>query len=289
MQKETLEEHAKSVGRGLVRRLGHATADLRMTPDFLIVGAQRCGTTSLFRGLAEHPSVVPPLMHKGVHFFDTPDAYARGVRWYRGHFPLRAVADRRAQGRAMTGEASPYYMFHPLGAERIAAALPAARLIVLLRDPVERAFSAYKQETARGFETETFEHALELEPKRLLGEVERLVADPNYYSFAHQHHAYLARGEYAAQLERIFAAVRNSRVLVMYTDRLFAPTTQREAWQRILDYLDLPPWEPHTFPHANAKPGAPMQPALRRRLEAHFAAPDQRLAELIGETPPWRR
>jgi hypothetical protein len=288
MQTDTFQEHAKSVARWLVRRVGHATADLRMTPDFLIVGAQRCGTTSLFRGLAEHPSVVPPLLHKGVHFFDTPRAYARGPRWYRGHFPLRSIANRRVPGRALTGEASPYYMFHPLGAERIAAALPTARLIVLLRDPVERAFSAYKQETARGFETETFEHALELEAKRLSGEVERLIADPDYYSFAHQHHAYLARGEYAAQLERAFAAVGDGRVLVIFADHLFAPTTQRDAWQRILDYLDLPAWEPRIFPHANAKPSAPMQPELRRRLEAYFAAPDQRLAELIGETPPWR-
>jgi Sulfotransferase family len=289
MQKEPLEERAKSVGRGLVRRVGHATSGLRMTPDFLIVGAQRCGTTSLFRGLAEHPSVVPPLMHKGVHFFDTPSAYARGMRWYRGHFPLRAIADRRAHGRAMTGEASPYYMFHPLGAERIATALPTARLIVLLRDPVERAFSAYKQETTRGFETETFEHALELEPKRLFGEVERLVADPGYYSFAHQHHAYLARGEYAAQLERLVAALGNGRVLVIFADHLFAPPTQRDTWQRILAYLDLPAWEPRIFPHANAKPSAPMQPELRRRLDGHFAALDQRLAALLGETPPWRR
>ena len=189
----------------------------------------------------------------------------------------------------MTGEASPYYMFHPLGAERIAAALPAARLIVLLRDPVERAFSAHKQETARGFETETFEHALELEPKRLSGEVERLVADPDYHSFAHQHHAYLARGDYAAQLERVFAAVGTGRVLVILADHLFAPATQRDAWRRILHYLDLPAWEPRICPHANAKPSAPMQPELRRRLEAHFAGPDQRLGELIGETLPWRR
>jgi Sulfotransferase domain len=289
MQTDTFQEHAKSVGRGLVRRVGRATAGLRMTPDFLIVGAQRCGTTSLFRGLTKHPSVVPPLMHKGVHFFDTPQAYARGMRWYRGHFPLRRLADRRVRGRALTGEASPYYMFHPLGAERIAAVLPGARMIVMLRDPIERAFSAHKQETARGFETETFERALELEPERLAGEVERLVADPDYYSFSHQHHAYLARGEYAEQLERLFATVGTGRVLVIFADDLFAPTTQGDVWHRIFDFLHLRAWEPRTFPHANAKPSAPMSPELRRRLETHFAGPDERLGKLIGETLPWRR
>ena len=69
----------------------------------------------------------------------------------------------------ITGESSPYYLFHPLAAERIARDLPDVRLVVLLRDPVERAYSAYTHERARGFETETFARALELEPERLAG------------------------------------------------------------------------------------------------------------------------
>src|SRR5206468_1882749 len=119
----------------------------------------------------QHPAVLAPALQKGIHYFDKH--YDRGSWWYRSHFPLRLTAGRR-EGRVgvvpLTGESSPYYMFHPLAATRIAADLPGVRLVVLVRDPVERAFSAYTHERARGYETETFERALELEPQRLAGE-----------------------------------------------------------------------------------------------------------------------
>ena len=94
-------------------------------------------------------------------------------------------------------------MFHPLAGERIRRDLPGVKLLVLVRDPVERAYSAHAHELARGYETEPFERALELEDQRLAGEAERIVAQPGYLSHSHQHHAYLARGRYADQLERL--------------------------------------------------------------------------------------
>jgi hypothetical protein len=223
MSEQAAVARAKQGVRRIAASVGHATSELRMEPDFLIVGGQRCGTTSLFRYLATHPAVVPPLFQKGIHFFDLH--YGRGLRWYRGQFPVRSIADRRvapAAPRAATGEASPYYVFHPLAAERIARDLPAVKLIVLLRDPVERAFSAHKQESGRGFETEPFERALDLEESRLEGEVERIHADPSYVSFSHQHHAYLARGRYAEQLERLFGLFGRERVLVLESADLSA-------------------------------------------------------------------
>ena len=99
-------------------------------------------------------------------------------------------------------------MFHPLAADRIAADLPGVRLLVLVRDPVERAYSAHAHERARGFETEPFERALELEPARLAGEAERIAAEPGYLSASHQHHAYRARGRYVEQLRAAGAAGR---------------------------------------------------------------------------------
>ena len=259
-----------------------------MKPDFLIVGGQRCGTTSLFRYLATHPAVVPPLFQKGIHFFDLH--YGRGLRWYRGQFPVRSIADRRvasASPRAVTGEASPYYVFHPLAAERIARDLPAVKLVVLLRDPVERAFSAHKQESGRGFETEPFERALDLEESRLEGELERIQADPTYVSFSHQHHAYLARGRYAEQLERLFDLFGRERVLVLESAVLAA--TPEPVWERVLGFLGLPPCRPPAFERHNARPSAPLSDRLQSRLEAYFEPHDARLAALLGEVPTWRR
>ena len=283
-------EGAKEIIRRGTAAVGARTARWRALPDFLICGAQRCGTTSLYRMLTSHPSVVAPAFHKGIHYFDTATTYQLGFQWYRGHFPLQSTMARRASrggGRAATGEASPYYVFHPLAADRIAAALPDVRLIVLLRDPVERAFSAHKQETVRGFETEPFEGALELEPQRLVGEEARIATDPTYQSFAHQHHAYVGRGEYATQLERMFAAVGRARVLVLETDELFGGNG--DSWQRLLRFLDLPPWQPAVVTRANARPSAPMPESVRRRLEAHFALSDEELSRLLGRLPSWRQ
>ena len=117
--------------RAIAARSGRLTASWRMQPRFLIIGAQRCGTTSLYTSLTAHPAVLPAVLHKGVHYFDT--AYGRGPAWYRAHFPLQLTADRveRRTGSApITGESSPYYLFHPLAGERIARDLPEVRLPV---------------------------------------------------------------------------------------------------------------------------------------------------------------
>ena len=266
---------------------GRSTAAWRMEPDFMVVGAQRCGTTSLYKTLVQHPHVLPAGLHKGVHYFDTD--YQRGAGWYRSHFPTKAWArlvQRRTGTWPVTGEASPYYMFHPLVGERIAADLPEARLVAILRDPVERAYSAYTHERARGFETLSFEEALAAEPERLAGEEERLRRDPTYVSSAHQHNAYLARGRYVDQLERLEASVGRERLLVVDFDDLsmdFART-----FGEVLDFLGLEQWLPETFEQKNARPRSKLDPDLRDRLRADFEPYDERLAAWWGRTPGWR-
>jgi hypothetical protein len=279
------QDAGKDLLRAGARGVGQHTVSGRMKPDFLIVGAQRCGTTSLFRYLAGHPQVMPPLWHKGVHFFDVN--YQRGLRWYAGHFPIEKIATWRARqvGRPVTGEASPYYLFHPCGAARIARDLPETRVIVMLRDPVERAFSAHRQETHRGFEVEEFERALELEPERLRGEEERLAADPGYVSFHHQHHAYVRRGEYAPQVGRFAQLLGPERVHVLESDSFFADPGPE--WDRLLEFLGLEPWRPAEFGRHNARPAAPMLESTRGRLRAHFEPFDQALADVLGAAPGW--
>jgi hypothetical protein len=269
----------KEGGRALSRTTGRLSSGLRVLPDFLLVGTQRGGTTSLFRALAAHPGVAPPIFHKGVHYFDVN--YARGEGWYRGHFPLRRVS-------RMAFESAGYYMHHPLAPERIAADLPGVKLLALLRDPVERAYSAHKHELARGFETEaSFERALDLEPERLAGEVERIRAEPGYLSHSHRHHSYLDRGRYAEQLEALFTLFGRDRVHVTYAEKFF--TEPEPCFDAIVDFLGLPRWRPAEFERHNARPGSPLSPALQERLSGYFAPHDERLAALLGEVPPWRR
>ena len=260
---------------------GAVTAPARALPDFLICGAQRSGTTSLYKALCQNPGAVGPVLRKGVHYFDT--GYHRGVSWYRSHFPLRAPLWGRSPLQVF--ESSPYYLFHPLAAGRIARDLPGVRVVVILRDPVERAYSAHAHETARGFETEPFARAVELEESRLAGEEERLTADPGYASHSHQHHGYIARGHYVDQLERLEKHLGRNRMYVADHAELFDGTT-REL-RRIEDFLGLPPGPDRVPARHNARRRAEMPRGLRAELTARFAQSDQRLARWWGRTPSW--
>lgn len=268
---------------------GRLTSGARLLPSFLIIGAQRCGTTSLYRALSRHPLVMKPVLRKGVHYFDM--AYERGLPWYRAHFPLASTALplRLRYGRdPMAFESAPYYLFHPLAGARIAEDLPGVKLIVLVRDPVERACSAHAHELARGFETEPcFERALELEPERLAGETERLRTIPGYVSHAHRHHAYLARGRYAEQLARLEPLVGRDRILVLDSGLLFRdPGT---AYDRVLGFLGLPRLGDVRFERHNARPRAAMPASVHRRLREHFEPWDAQLVPWLGAVPSWRR
>jgi hypothetical protein len=160
------------------------------------------------------------------------------------------------------------------------------RIIALLRDPVERAYSAHAHERARGFETESFERALALEPERLDGEEERLRSGELIRSHPHQHLAYVQRGEYIDQLERMERAVGREQMLVLdSTDFWSAP---EKEWPRITSFLGISDQEVVLERH-NARSRAPMSSSLRAQLDAHYAPFDERLAQWWGQTPSWRR
>lgn len=267
------------------RSYGRLTARLRVLPDYLILGTQRGGTTTLQKHLTQHPRVKSARLSKGVHFFDVN--YDRGELWYRSHF--RTGSGQRIVGRPypiMVGEASPYYLFHPLAPARIAATVPNAKLIVLLRDPVSRAFSHHRHEVARGFEDLDFEQAVEAEPSRLAGEEERIIAEQDYVSHAHQHHSYLARGLYVRQLTRYLEHFPRQQIFVAESAELFQ--RPEELYGRLLDFLELEPFTPDTFEHLNPTSGSTrVEPATHAALREHFAEPDERLSEIMGHQPSW--
>ncbi|MGH3497061.1 MAG: sulfotransferase domain-containing protein [Nocardioidaceae bacterium] len=270
----------------LSQSAARAKSSFSLTPGFVIVGAQRCGTTSMFKTLMQHPDVAKPFLRKGIHYFDIN--YSNSWDWYRGHFPLSAPAQARRGGRPpLTGESSPYYMFHPRVPARLAEDLPDAKVMVLLRDPVERAYSGHAHERARGYESLDFEAALEAEPKRLDGERERLLADPAYDSPDWQHHSYLTRGQYIDQLEVLEQVLGRDRLLVVDSGDFF--TDPEPVFAEVRGFLGLRPHGGIVFERHNARHRSPMEPGLRRRLEAHFAPYDERLVAWWGRVPSWRR
>jgi hypothetical protein len=261
----------------------------RMLPGFLIVGAERCGTTSLWDALRQHPAMFSAVLpRKELHYFDYQ--YTHGRDWYQSHFPLKlraSLAARRTGAAPVAFEASPYYMFHPLAPERINRDLPGVKVLAMLRDPVSRAYSSYVLRVGRGYETESFERALELEESRLAGEVERLIADPSYVSFNHRHFAYRTRGQYAEQLERMEKLFGRERIHVVESADFF--TDPAAVYDGVLDFLGLPHYQHPVFERPSTRSRSPIADSTRRALEEHFRPHDERLAAWLGREPSWRR
>ena len=283
--RKRVPRRAETAVRGLMLRWGMLTAPGRMLPDVVIVGAQRAGTTTLFRMLSEHPQVTRPTLSKGTAFFDLN--YQRGMRWYRAHFPLRATAWMRSRGkRHLTFESCGYYMFHPHAAARMAEQLPHVQVVALLRDPVDRAYSAHQHELRRGFETLGFDEALEQEEERLRGEEQRLLDDPSVRSFDHQHHGYLARSRYVDQVRRLLDTFGPDRVLIMDAEALFADP--RGEFTRLCEWLRIDPPTEVADEQWNAAPRDPLSPERRAELAAYFAPYDEQLSSLLGRPLTWR-
>jgi hypothetical protein len=265
-----------------------ATAGDRLLPNAVILGAQKAGTTTLFDLLARHPFVLTSCI-KEVHFFDLQQA--RGLDWYRAHFPLARQAENLGSPglHPVVLEASPYYLFHPAVPARLTRVLPHARLIVLLRDPVARAWSHYWHERTRGYEWRSPEAALARESLRLAGEEERLLADQKYQSHAHRHFSYVGRSRYAAQLERWFAHFPREQVLVLRSEDLFScPAT---IVTKVLRFLGLaPPAEPDPQQWAGALNVGHYQPlprALRKHLGTQLEPASEALRTLLGPAFSW--
>jgi hypothetical protein len=257
----------------------------RSLPDFLVIGTMRGGSSSLFRYLCAHPGVRRPL-RKEVEYFTRH--HDRGVGWYRQHFPLRRPGSL-GRGGPSTFEATPYYLFHPLAPVRASALLPGCRLVALLRDPVDRAWSHHQHMTDLGFEQLGFAAALAAEESRLAPELVRMAEDPAYFSRPHHRFSYLARGRYAEQLERWLACYPRSQILVLDSRDLYARPA--ETFAEVTGFLGLADWQPdefrnHSRPHVGSSRGP--DPALRSELYQRLEADDRRLADLWGRTPGWR-
>lgn len=269
--------------RILARRAVHETrvavrrprAQQHLLPDFLIIGGQRCGTTSLFEYLCRHPSVCRPV-EKELQFFTY--RFERGVAWYRCHFPTAAAA----AGRKVF-EATPYYLLHDQAPARAGSVVPGARLVALLRNPTERAYSHYQHNVLRGTEPLTFEAALDAEAERL----DR--ADDGTASVAHhKRHSYVTRGRYAEQLDRWLAFYPREQLLVLFSEDLYRDPGATYA--QVLDFLGLPShslaeYQVHT--RRGAWSGPPLAAPTRARLETSFGPHNTRLAGLLGTAPPW--
>ncbi|GAA3914813.1 deacetylase sulfotransferase [Amorphoplanes auranticolor] len=254
-----------------------------------MIGTKRGGTTSLWRYLIQHPLVprlFPAWNTKTSHYFE--ENWPRGEAWYRSHFPTvkqRAALHRKHGAPPKVGEAAPLYMFHPLVASRVAQLMPRARMVVLLRDPVERAYSHWKERRTEGVEPLDFAAALAAEESRTAGEREKLLADPNYFSESYDWYSYRARGRYLEHLTPWLDHFDREQLLFVASETLYREPAATYA--RILDFIGLPPYDLGAYDVFNDRPSKGMDDDVRAELTAYYRPHNAALAERLGMTFDW--
>jgi hypothetical protein len=251
-----------------------------LEPSFLIIGCQKCGTTSLYNYLIQHPNVAAA-KKKEIHFFDFH--YGHGYEWYKKHFP--APNGSKDNKRLITGEATPYYVFHPHVPSRAKESLPNIKLILLLRDPVERAFSHYKYHVKLNIEPLSFEEAVKTETERTAGEWEKMLRDGRYQSYNLQMYSYLARGVYFSQLERWFAHFPREQILLLKSEELF--NNPERVFSDAVHFLDLPDHRLESYKKFNPSKIDSIPISTQQYLRNYFRPHNYRLYELIGRDLAW--
>lgn len=253
-------------------------------PLFLIIGTQKGGTTSLYQYLLQHPQI-RAAQQKEVHFFDLN--YDRGDAWYLDQFlstdqglstnPMIPHRPTPSLIQGITGEASPYYLLHPLVPQRAAAFNPTFKLIVLLRDPVDRALSQYYHEVRWGFESLSLAEAIAQEADRLAGELEKFAVDPHYKSYPLQHYSYVLRGIYVDQLQQWQRYFPAQQILILNSEKFYK--FPQPAMDRVTDFLEIPRSEFQGFQPFNAGSYRQTDPdpeveRVREHLRDRFLAPN---------------
>lgn len=262
------------------------TSPMRVHPNFIIIGAMRCGTTSLFEYLVQHPQIMTPL-YKEVRYFT--DRYWLGPLFYRACFPTwRQMQRQTSLGPPATFDATPAYMFNPAAVKRIKQKLPDVRLVAILRDPIDRAISHYRFARNNGWETLDFDAAIAAEPermRRLPGE-----SDAKYYDRPSiRRLSYMMRGQYAPQLQRVVETFGHDHLHVMCFETLIS--NPQPTFERMLEFLGLEPYDGIEFKqHHGAKAAPPeIAPETMQRLRESFTPHYEPLRREFGDIFPWAR
>lgn len=244
-------------------------------PNFLILGTQKGGTTSLYEYLCHHPRVIPNL-HKEVDFFIWQ--YYRGLDWYISHFPPLPEG-----GNFITGEASPSYMVDGRVCDRLYEAFPDVRLIFILRNPVDRAFSQYQDHVNwMGREHRSLEQAIADEIAIIDTLDDLTLAERQFWM---TQYGYLLRGMYVYFLEKWMSRFPAEQILILKSEDLYADP--QETLKQVFEFLELPDHPLPEYPRYTAGSYSKIPESIRQSLAEFFRPHNQKLEEFLGRKFDW--
>ncbi len=249
-----------------------------MLPDFIIIGAARCGTTSLYNYMISHPNIISA-SQKELHFFDLN--FNKGLSWYESKF----FKDNNKEKNFSIGESSPYYIYHPYAPYRISKIIPDVKLIAMLRNPIDRAYSNHQYAVKMKVENLSFEEAITKEHERLEGELEKMQNDENYFSFNHQNFSYLTRGIYVDQLKTWYNLFSKQQILVIRSEDFYDDSNV--ITNQVFEFLGIPKYKVHTSTVYNKGDYPSMSNTTRSRLKEFFKPHNEHLSKLLNKNFNW--
>ncbi len=283
-----LEDHrrAKNITTNLYLKYCLLTGFLHTLPNFQIIGFPKCGTTSLFEYLLKHPVVYAP-KGKEIDYFDR--LYSKGINWYRVGFPSviqKFYVNTILKQPFLTGEATPRYLDSPHALKRIKKTIPNAKFIILMRNPIDRAFSHYNMNIGSDYEYRTFEDAIKHEVKRIEGRYEKMKKDENYYSWDYDLYGYLEHGKYVEKIRPWFDNFPKEQFLIIQTEKFKQDPSK--IYNQTLKFLGLSPLELDEYHrYKKNKEQSKIEPKFRKQLEDYFKPYNEKLYKLIGQNFHW--
>ena len=237
-------------------------------PDFIIIGAAKCGTTSLYQYLSSHPQILVP--HKKELNFFTDTNFAKGIDWYLAQFP--SLADHP---EFLTGEATTIYFDSAEVPPRIQQFFPDVKLILLLRNPVERAVSWHYHKINTGLETRSIEVAIKEEINSL-----KKIAAPKLTQIGYRHPNNLLGSLYIYKLKRWLQLFPQEQILVLQSEELYnQPET---VMKQVFDFLEIPPHYIEEYRKVNVGSYTPISKKLRQELLEYFQPYNQKLGDFLN-------
>lgn len=244
------------------RNFNYLTSPLRALPDFIVIGAKRCGTTSLYYYFGQHPSINSSA-HDKLGFFD--DNFELGINWYKSHFPIQ-------KRNFLTYDVTATYIQSANVAKRIKKLLPNVKLIAILRNPIDRAFSEYNETVRENSEKLSFEDAITFEMNEQ--------KNPNSKN-------YLTKGKYANQLTYWYEIFPKKQLLIISAEDLQNNT--QNTLQSIFQFLNLPNYSIKDIQKRNVGKYLPMKTETRKKLIDYFKPYNEDLYKLIDKHFDWNR
>ena len=268
------------------RHIFAITGFIRVIPDFLVIGAKRCGTTSLYQHLSEHPCISRS-PHDNIGFFN--ENYHLGINWYKSLFPTvfykKKMESKNKQ--CLFFDVTSTYMEEELTAKNVYEVNPNQKIIVILRNPVDRAYSHYHVNVKEKSEKRSFEDAVFEEMNRIKSERIIQNKNKNLRVFTPNNIHYLKKGFYALQLKSWFKIFPREQILVLSTEEF--QEDQNLIYKKIFDFLNIPNMKIKSTEKMEKGNYIPMKDETRKLLLDYFRQYNYELFELINNEFDWKK